>query len=228
MVVVRHPPGRSGRVWLVHRLAAARRAADLLDSKLQILRREQQRFTELAERSRAEWASAVAEARRWVSRAAAVGGERCLRPEPALEPAEVEIAWSAVMGVRYPASAGVRAGSGPGAGGDHTASATGTRVAATAALPLAAAAYRRALDAAVAHSAADAACRVVAGEVDVTRRRLRAIETRWVPRLEEALTDLDRSLSEAERADAVRARWATRPRPARTRVARVDRLQGAS
>jgi V/A-type H+-transporting ATPase subunit D len=158
---------------LRHRLAAARRGADLLDSKLRILRREEQRFAVLAERTRLEWEASVAEAERWLLRAAVLGGQRGVRADPG---------------------------------------------AATAALPMARAAYRRALEAAVAHAAADGAARVVSAEVRTTRLRLRAIQDRWVPRLEQALAGVEASLLEAEGAENVRLRWVARARQPRRRT----------
>ncbi|HSO55578.1 MAG TPA: V-type ATPase, D subunit, partial [Actinomycetes bacterium] len=47
------PPGRAGRLWLRGRLATAERGLDLLDRKLRILRREQERLR-LLERRTAE------------------------------------------------------------------------------------------------------------------------------------------------------------------------------
>jgi V/A-type H+-transporting ATPase subunit D len=214
MTAVRHPPGRGGRIWLRRRLSAARRGADLLDSKLRILRREEQRFQVLAERTRLEWEASVAEAERWLLRAALVGGQRGVRPDPGDPPADVEVAWASVMGVRYPARAAVRLAEEP----------ARSPVAATAALPLARAAYRRALEAAVAHAVADGAARVVAAEVRTTRGRLRAIEDRWVPRLDQALSELESSLLEAETADSVRLRWVTQSR--RRRAGPADREPG--
>jgi V/A-type H+-transporting ATPase subunit D len=81
-------------------------------------------------------------------------------------------------------------------------------VSASAAVPLAAEAYRAALVAGVEHAVAAAAARVVAAEVTVTGGRLRAIEDRWVPELEAALHALELSLDELERGDGVRLRWA--------------------
>lgn len=211
MTAVHHPPGRAGRIWLRRRLTTARRGADLLDSKLRILRREEQRFAVLAERTRAEWEASLAEAERWLLRAALVGGQRGVRADPGTAPAGVEVTWASVMGVRYPSRAAVRLPE----------EQPRSPVAATAALPMARAAYRRALEAAVAHAAADGAARVVAAEVTTTRTRLRAIEDRWVPRLEQALAGLEASLLEAETADNVRLRWV-----ARSRVRPADTVPG--
>jgi V/A-type H+-transporting ATPase subunit D len=213
MTTVRHPPGRGGRIWLRRRLSAARRGADLLDAKLRILRREEQRFVVLAERTRLEWEAAVVEAEGWLLRAAVAGGARGVRPDPEDPPVGVDVTWASVMGVRYPSRAAVRLPE----------EAPRSPVAATAALPLARAAYRHALEAAVAHAAAEGAARVVSAEVVTTRGRLRAIEDRWVPRLEQALAALEESLREAESEDNVRMRWALaasrrRRGPAETRT----------
>lgn len=194
----RHPPGRGGRLWLQRRLATARRAAGLLDLKLRILLREEQRFTTLAQQTGEAWQERCAEAERWLLRAAAVGGQRGLRPETHGAAAVVDIRWASVMGVRYPASATCSV----------PPELPGAPVSATAAVPLAAAAYRAALAAGVAHAAALAAERVVAAEVASTRGRLRAIEDRWVPELEAALHRLEMALEELESADGVRLRWA--------------------
>lgn len=195
---VRHPPGRGGRLWLQRRLATARRGAELLDLKLRILRREELRFAALAERTGEQWDRQVAEAERWLLRAAAVAGERGVRPDALAEAASVDVTWASVMGVRYPASASCRPAT-PAPGG---------AVSASAAVPLAAEAYRDALVAGVEHAVAAAAARVVAAEVTVTGGRLRAIEDRWVPELEAALHALELSLDELERGDGVRLRWA--------------------
>lgn len=196
--VPRHPPGRSGRLWLQRRLVTARRGAGLLDLKLLLLRREEERFTALARRTGALWEERCTEAERWLLRAAVVGGQRGLRPDERSESAAVDISWASVMGVRYPASATCRIPPEP----------PSASVSASAAVPLAVAAYRAALDAGVAHAVAEAAARVVAAEVLTTRGRLRAIEDRWIPELEAGLHALDGALDELERAEGVRLRWA--------------------
>lgn len=195
--VPRHPPGRSGRLWLQRRLATARRGAGLLDLKVLLLRREEERFAALAQHTGAVWEECCAEADRWLLRATAVGGQRGLRPD-GRGAAAVDITWASVMGVRYPDSATCQVPSEP----------SGRPVSATAAAPLAAAAYQDALAAGVAHAVAHAAAQVVAAEVVTTRGRLRAIEDRWVPELETALHTLDGTLDELERAEGVRLRWA--------------------
>jgi V/A-type H+/Na+-transporting ATPase subunit D len=52
------------------------------------------------------------------------------------------------------------------------------------------------------------AARVLDDELAATRFRLRAVQDRWIPRLETAASALDLALAEAEGADAVRLRLA--------------------
>jgi V/A-type H+-transporting ATPase subunit D len=100
------------------------------------------------------------------------------------------------MGVRYPSSPDCRpAEFGP-----------ADRGAGNAALLEAAAAYRSALQAGVAHAAAAAAARTVDAEIAETSRRLRAIADRWIPRTEEALRELIQRLEDIELAENVRLR----------------------
>jgi V/A-type H+-transporting ATPase subunit D len=75
-------------------------------------------------------------------------------------------------------------------------------------------AHRAALDAAARHAAAAAAVRTVDDEVRATRFRLRAVQDRWIPRLEQALAEVTFTIEELERADAARLRLAAgRARP---------------
>ena len=198
MAELRVPPGRAGRLWLGERLETARHAATLLDHKLHVLRTEQKRCALIADRTRTEWETAQREAAEWLTRAAILAGQRDIRLCTPERLAEVTINWNAVMGVRYPGEAVCTAP-------DKSA---GTRSPGTAALVEAATAHQRALQAAVAHAAATAACRILETETVETRRRLRAIADRWTPRLESALRALVERLDEAERAEAVQLRWA--------------------
>ena len=195
---VHAPPGRAGRLWLQHRLATAERGAALLDHKLRILRIERERFALLEHRTAAAWEAADREAAQWLLRAVMLGGERSLRLGNAGGPAEVRVVWNQPMGVKYPAEAACalppERPDGPPAG--------------SAALVEARERYGRALQAAVEHAAVQAAVRVLAAEERVTRRRLRAIEERWVPRLRDSLRVTQLKLDEDEHGDAVRLRWA--------------------
>jgi V/A-type H+-transporting ATPase subunit D len=192
------PPGRAGRLWLRRRLDTARRGVTLLDRKLRILRTEQERARLLADRTGARWRERSADAEKWLTRAALLGGEREIRLGTVPPLAEVTVTWGAVMGTRYPTGATCR-----------PYEPTGTeRRPGTAALAEAVDAYRAALRAAVEHAAAERACHVLDDEVAATRLRLRALTDRWLPRLEGALAALVQRLDENERAETVRIRWA--------------------
>ncbi|MGZ4436936.1 MAG: V-type ATP synthase subunit D [Actinomycetes bacterium] len=194
----RVPPGRSGRMWLTHRLAVASRAAELLDQKVRVLRQETERYALLAERTEADWARSCLEAEDWALRAVLVGGQAALRAAADHEPAEAALTWETTMGVSHPAQARCRL---PVTTADDTLG-PATVAAVTA--------YRHALEAAVAHAAAVAALRAVEAELAATRHRLRAVTDRWMPRLEEALAAMVLSLEETERAEGVGLRWALR------------------
>ncbi|TMR90767.1 V-type ATP synthase subunit D [Nonomuraea basaltis] len=188
---LRVPPGRTGRLWLHRRLAAAERGIDLLDRKLRILRQEQERLSLLNARTEREWTTAQAEAETWILRTAALAGERALRPSP---PAEITVEWAEVMGAAFPGRVQCRFPDPPDA------------LPLTAALPPTRVACRSALEAAVRHAAAREALRVVTVEVATTTTRIRALRERWVPALQQALSQLDLVLDETERAASVQAR----------------------
>lgn len=87
-------------------------------------------------------------------------------------------------------------------------------------------AHRSALAAAAEHAAAAAAVDVLADEVRTTRYRLRAVEDRWIPRLEQALAEVTFTLEELERTDAARLRLAV-ARPAAGSSGSADRSESA-
>lgn len=199
---VRHPPGRAGRLWLEHRLATARRGAEILDRKLHLLLQEEQRSSARLVVTGRAWEVACGEARHWGLLVSALGGATALRPAvPGT--ATVRVGWSTTMGVRHPAAVTTRFPEDLGAMLD-----------ATAALPGARAAYRRAVVAAAEHASATATARLIRAEIAVTRGRVRAIRDRWVPGLEQALEALQSALAEEEAADAARLRRLA-PRPTR-------------
>ncbi len=202
------PPGRAGQLWLVHRRQVARRAVDLLDQKLRVLRSERVRRSLVEERTRAAWEAAVRDADIWQRRLAQLGGQRALRLGAARQPAEVRVRWEQVVGVRYPAFAELRLPEeveGTGAGGSVSGVLLETRrrmaVAATAAAQ---------------QAAALAALRTLEAQETATRRRLRSIRTRYLPLLETTLRDVEVALEEDERSDVLRLRWAA------TRTAAVE------
>jgi len=194
------PPGRAGRLWLVRRLAVARRGADLLDRKHRILLAETARRRDAAAETAAAWARCCADAERWLLRASLLGGERAVRLAADGSAADVTITYGVTMGVRHPDVATCRI----------PASATWDGPALAAARQ----AHGRALEAAVRHAAAAGALRAVAAETLATRSRLRAVRDRWIPRLEQALGEVTLALEEQELADSARLRLAARSRPA--------------
>jgi V/A-type H+/Na+-transporting ATPase subunit D len=188
------PPGRAGRLWVDRRLLAARRGAKLLDRKLSILQAELSAHREAAELTRREWERCCGDAERWLLRAALLGGQRSLRLAAGSGAAEVRISYTVTAGVRHPA---------------HGTCAVPEPL--TWAGPAAAEARRAhaaALAAAVAHATAAAALRLIEAEAAVTRYRLHAIRDRWIPRLEQARTEITFALDELERADQARLRRA--------------------
>lgn len=185
-------------MWLQRRLAVAERGADLLDQKLRLLHTERQRLAMHAERTGEAWLAAAREADEWLLRGALLGGQRAIRLAAQPPTADVEVGWTYLMGVRYPSE--VRCTPAP--------SEPGAPPPDNAALVAARDAHRRAVEAAVTHAAAAAAVRVLEVEEVATRRRLRAIEDRWMPRLQQALAQIQLGLEEQEHAEGVQLRWA--------------------
>ena len=194
------PPGRAGRLWLTRRLQVARRGADLLDRKLQILQAELGRRRADAALTAAEWDRCCADAQRWLLRAAMLGGQRAVRLAADGQAADVTISCDVTMGVRHPGGTTCRI--------PVPATWDGPALAATRQ------AHGAALSAAVRHAAAAEALRVIEAEALATRYRLRAVRDRWIPRLEQALAEVTFALEEQELADAARLRLATAPRAA--------------
>jgi V/A-type H+/Na+-transporting ATPase subunit D len=196
-VKIRHPPGRAGRPWLVHRLEVSRRGAELLDEKFRALVRERMRLEPAASAARTEWERSAREAERWLARAAMMGGERGLTlSASAARPAEVTVRWRAILGVTCPSEASVapyREEELMELGGN-------------AALLSTAVAHRRALEAAVQVAAAEAALRRIDAALHATRLRRNAIQRNWIPAHEQALRALELTLEELEREDGARLR----------------------
>lgn len=192
------PPGRAGRAWLLERLHTAERGVGLLDGKLRVLGREQQRYRLRLERTTAEWQRSCREAETWLLRAALLGGRRGMRSAEPDDPLQVDVSWTVVMGVRHPGAA-VLDGGLP----DPEAAGPGNT-----ALVMAADAFRTAAQAAAAHAVVDAAVRRIDAEVAATRRRLRAVRDRWIPRLTGELQAVELGLAELEQAEGSRLRWA--------------------
>lgn len=200
------PAGRAGRLWLIERLAAARRGIDLLDRKRQLLRRESDRFTLLARERRAALDGAYTVARSWGVRAALLGGSLgvTLVAAEVEGRAEVTVSWQNTMGVVHPESIRSRL----------AAPAAEQLAAGNAALGPMADAYHQVLQLALEVAVAESAQRRVEAELHATQRRLRAIERHRAPALETSLQRLELALDEREREDRVISRWAMRRREA--------------
>ena len=195
-VGARVPPGRAGRIWLRRRLATANRGREQLDRKLRILQPELQRQRIRAARSQEEWEGACERARWWTTRVAMLSGQDAFRHAAAPGPAQVELAWATSMGVTYPRSAELTVPPDP------------PEVLDDAAVVPAVQAAREALLAGVQAAAADEAVRRIEAEIAVTRRRLRALDDRWLPWLTDRLAALEISLEQAEHEDGIRLRRA--------------------
>ena len=192
----RVPPGRAGRIWLRRRLATANRGREQLDRKLRILQPELQRQRIRAARSQEAWEAACERSRRWTTRVALLSGEDAFRHASPDEPARVRLTWATSMGVTYPRSAELSVPTDP------------PQVLDDAAVVPAVEAAGEALLAGVGTAAADEAVRRIEAEIAVTRRRLRALEDRWLPWLTDRLADLEQALEQAEHEDGVRLRRA--------------------
>jgi V/A-type H+-transporting ATPase subunit D len=189
------PPGRAGRLWLDRRLSAARRAADLLDRKLRILRAELSVLQDAAERTRRDWLELAAAADRSLLIAAMLGGQRAVRLATGGGYADVEVAFTVTIGIRHPT-------------GGTCAPPPGPEPWVGQPVEQARMAHRAALAAAVSHAAASRAAQTVAAETTATRYRLRAIRDRLIPVLEQARAQVVLSIDELERADGARLRRA--------------------
>ncbi|HUY70600.1 MAG TPA: V-type ATP synthase subunit D [Gaiellaceae bacterium] len=201
---LRAPSGRAGRPWLVRRLETARRGADVLDQKRRALLRLERQLGDLAVATGDEWNTAAGAADTWLRRALVVGGEGAFSLACFYSSGEpqVDINWRKTLGVVYPADAEVILPD----------PANLSSIGGGAALVFAAAAHRRALEAAARHAAASGALRQVEAELRATIRRLRAVERRWIPTYETALAALELSLDESEREQGARVRWVLRHR----------------
>jgi V/A-type H+-transporting ATPase subunit D len=191
------PPGRAGHNWLRRRQAIAERGLEQLDRKLRILHPERQRLELRADRARADWRAACAEARTWLLRAALLGGQDGIRTARPDQEVGVTVRWTTSMGLSYPVEATL-----------VTTGPTADQPRGNAAIVPATEAFRAAAMAGSRLAAAEEAVRRMDAEIAVTRRRLRALEKRWLPRLEESLAALELTLEQAELEEGMRLRQA--------------------
>lgn len=187
--------GRAGRVRLERRLTVARHGAELLDRKQRILADELERLEIVAARSGARWQAAAGVAATWLRRTAALDGRAQIADAGARVPARVDVTWGGAMGVAFPLEA-------------RCVQLPPAIVGGTSALSFAVAAHAAALEAAVEHAAAARAVLLVSAELAATRSRLRAVEKRWIPRLEDRLMAIRRALDALELEEGLRLRWA--------------------
>ncbi|HUK69743.1 MAG TPA: V-type ATP synthase subunit D [Streptosporangiaceae bacterium] len=186
------PPGRAGRLWLRRRLETARRGSALLDRKLHLLLTEQDRLRAEEKQTRQEWDASCAKADLWLLRAELLSGRRAITLAASRLPAEVTIRYGLTAGTRYPSGI--------------TCTTPEPDTFDGPALAAARQAYKAAVASAASHAAAAEAVRIIDTDVGATRYRLRAIEERWIPRLERTLTQVELGLEELEHADGVRLR----------------------
>lgn len=188
--------GRAARAEVERRLETARRGAELLDRKQRILRIALQNRTRQAEESRQRWEAAARAAEPWLGRTLALDGLGRVRASVPASFAEASVTWGGAMGISYPEDATVSLP-------------PETPAAGSSALAFAAATHREALAAAVAYAAEARALLLVTRELADTRTRQRAVENRWIPRLEDELARILRSLAEQELEESLRLRWAS-------------------
>jgi len=207
------PPGRAGRLFLLAKIGAARRSSELLDQKRQLLMREEARVATLFDSTRDEWDRACGEADEWLARMTLLGGQRELQVLASGREgrAELEVEWKSWMGFEQPA-----AGRSELPRADPLLDASGNAAGAPAVD-----AYRRALEAALAHGVAAEARRRVISELSSTRRRLRSITHRRIPALELLLHELELRLDAAELEEHVVSRWARQSQARDTGPART-------
>ena len=187
--------GRAGKLRVERRLLMARKGAELLDRKQRILTDELERLHLKAARTEQVWVAAARDAESWLARTAALDGRERIASAAPLTPAEVWVEWGGAMGVTYPEDA-------------HCESPVAAPAGASSALTYATTAARTALAAAVRHAAAERAVHLVAEDLHATRTRLRAVQRRWIPRLEYELDTIRRQLQEQELQENLRLRWA--------------------
>ena len=196
---IRVPPGRAGRPWLLHRLEVARRGADVLDEKRHALLREQRRTGALLDAAREEWEQTARAAAVWLERATVVAGARRFRLVAfyGRGEAKIELLWRNSLGVTHPTGATV----------SLPERVEPASVSGSSAFHFATEAHRSAVEAAARFAILELSFERVSRELEVTVRRLRAIDTRWIPGHEAALAALEIRLDETEREEVARVRW---------------------
>lgn len=200
--LTRIPPGRTGRLWLRRRLATAEAGQDQLERKLRVLVPElERRRLRLRDREE-EWTDLLAQAQTWLLRVGILGGQDAVEHARAAQPVRVEVPWATTVGVRYPDEPQVLPPD------DAVPPGTVRPAVGNSATDQARAAFRAALLAGVRTAAAAEAVRLLEAESAATRRRLRALDKRWVPMLRQALAEVEIALEQSEQEDTIRLRRA--------------------
>ncbi len=195
----RAPPSRARRLWVQERLQQARRAADLLDRKRQILRREEARALTTLQVASGEWGRISRSAAGRALRAEALAGSWAVEvaARPLQGRARIEVDQQETAGVAHPGDARL-----------DPATPTGLQAAASGPLLTAAAeVHAEALAAAARLAVADTTLRRLREERLLTERRQRAVTRIRIPALEDELRLLNERLEELERQDQVVVRW---------------------
>jgi V/A-type H+-transporting ATPase subunit D len=187
--------GRAGRLALTARLATARRAVELLDRKQRALAVECERLELVAARAAETFEQESRTAANWLRRSTSLDGQRGLRASMPLAAADVTIGYDVTMGVRHPTSAEIRSVPRPEPAGSS-------------ALAYTVEAHSTALLAAVRLAAAQRAVALIAAELALTRQQQRALEQRWIPKLDRRLAEIVQRLDETEREENLRLHWA--------------------
>jgi len=157
---------------------------------------ELERLELQVDESRAEWERRARTAALWLRRSAALDGRERIGEAAPVGEATASVTWTSVMGAARP--------------DEITSDLPPSRtVGGSAALALAAEAHRDALVAGVRHAVFDHARGRLAAELRATQVRRRAIEKRWVPRLERELARMGDQLEQQDLEETLLLRWAS-------------------
>jgi len=187
--------GRVGKVRLEGRLQTAQRGSDLLNRKQRIMSDELERLQLQADSFRKEWEQQAGVAALWLARASALDGQASILAASPRKSATVEIHWGGAMGVTYPEVVACQFPVAEMVGGSS-------------ALFYAVASHRAALSAAVKQAAIQRALLLLSTALAATRTRQRAVENRWIPKLDNELKLIHRKLEDQELEESLRVRWA--------------------
>jgi len=127
-----------------------------------------------------------------------------IRTAGSCEPVSITVRWASTMGVTYPADIEVIRG-------DREPD----RLLGNAAVNPARSAVWRMVEAAARLAVAEESLRRMDAEIGLTRRRLRALDQRWLPRLADALRTLELNLEQVEQEEGTRLRHSGREGPGR-------------